>query len=436
MKTTAISEVIISQRQREKHAPAHIESLKKSILSKGLLHPPVLTSNLTLVAGMGRYLAMKELHEDGLAFSCDGGPVAPGRLPYLTISDLSPADLAEAELEENILRCELTWQEFSQARVLILNLRKSQEPDISRRAVAGEIAERSGKGLNAENLALMQSEAVVKHLDNPLVANSKSLREAHRVVQDMYADKLRAQLVAKGLVKTEHQVILGDCRVELPKLSSGSFDTILCDPPYGIKADEMKRTAKHEYEDDPAYGLEITKTILREGFRLLKPRGIAFIFCDFEHFKEIREYAQQQGFTAWRSPIIWQKGEEGHAPWGKGGFVRTYEIFGFFTKGQKELKGGGPDIKRFARPPRSERGHAAEKPVALLAHLLSIAGDRGDWVLDPCCGSGPVLEAGTAQGMKVTAIELSPDYHSQAVARLAAEAPTAEGDDAENELLA
>lgn len=89
----------------------------------------------------------------------------------------------------------------------------------------------------------------------------------------------------------------------------------------------------------------------------------------------------------------------------------------FFVKGEKELKGGGPDVKSFKRPARSERGHAAEKPVSLLGYLLSISGDAGDHILDPCCGSGPVLEAATAQRMKATAIEIDPDYHALACAR-------------------
>lgn len=422
MKTIELSAITIPKRQREKHSPAHISDLKKSILSKGLLHPPVLTLSNELVAGYGRLLAIKELHEDGLAFSCDNMVIDPGWLPYISISDLNSSDLAEAELEENLLRANLSWEETARAKVLILNLRQQQYMNITRTDVAREIAEKSGKSPNAENLQLMQSELVVKHLDNPRVKNSKTLAEAHRAVQDLYSARLRADLVTKGLVKVEHQILLGDCRTILPELPSGTFDTILCDPPYGIKADEMKRTAKHLYEDDPAYGLEINKLIIKEGFRLLKPRGIAFLFCDVEHFVELRNYATQQAFTPWRCPLIWHKGAEGHAPWGKGGFVRTYEMCLFFVKGEKELKGGGSDVKEFKRPQRSTRGHAAEKPAALLGHLLSLAGDAGDMVLDPCCGSGPILEAATAQRMKCTAIELDPDYHALACARLTAHA--------------
>jgi len=426
VKTIAISDVVIPPRQREKHAPAHIADLKTSIQSKGLLHPPVLTSSATLVAGMGRFQACKELHEDGLAFSCDNEPVALGRLPYLSIGDLSLADLAEAELEENLLRADLSWQEQTQARVLVLNLRKQLDPLTSRSAVAVEIAERSGKSVNAESIILMQSELVAKHLHEPRVAASKTLGEAHRVVQDMITANLQKELVQRGVIKVEHRVICGDALVELAKLPSATFDTILCDPPYGIDADKMKRSERHLYDDSPENALKVATTILTEGFRLLKPRGIVFLFCDFDHFLTLRDHAGRQGYTCWRSPVIWHKGEDGHAPWGRGGFIRTYEIFGLFVKGAKELKAGGPDVKRFARPARSERAHAAEKPIELLQHLLSIAGNAGDTILDPCCGSGPVLAAASRLRMRATGIEIDPEYHAQALARLAN--PTVEQD--------
>ena len=434
MKTIAIADVIIPPRQREKHAPAHIADLKLSIQTKGLLHPPVLTSSNQLVAGMGRFQAVKELHEDGLAFSCDNEPVELGRLPYLSIGDLSPADLAEAELEENLLRADLSWQEQTQARVLVLNLRRQLDPQASRSAVAAEIAERSGKSVNAESITLMQSELVAKHLNEPRVAASKSLGEAHRVVQDMITASLQKELVQRKIIQVEHRVILGDCLVELGKLPTGSFDTILCDPPYGIDADKMKKSERHLYDDSPANALKVATTIISEGFRLLKPRGIVFLFCDFDHFLTLREHAGRMGYTTWRSPVIWHKGEDGHAPWGRGGFIRTYEIFALFVKGAKELKAGGPDVKRFTRPARSERAHAAEKPIDLLVHLLSIAGNAGDTVLDPCCGSGPTLAAASRLKMRATGIELDPEYHAQALARLAN--PAEEAEDAQEPLMA
>ena len=153
------------------------------------------------------------------------------------------------------------------------------------------------------------------------------------------------------------------------------------------------------------------------------------MFTDIDIFKELREHAQRQGFSIWRTPVIWHKGDDGHSPLGRGGFVRTYEIFLVLIKGQKEFKAATPDIKSFKRAARSDRVHAAEKPIELLSHLISLCCERGDAVLDPCCGSGPIFEAATREAVKATGIEIDPEYHAIAASRLVQEAQKSEQND-------
>lgn len=423
MQTIPLDQIIIEDRQRKEFPPKHINDLKTSILSKGLLHPVVLVQReetYHLVAGECRTRAISELHTDGQKFLHNGELVPAGSIPYTLLSNLSPADIAEAELEENLVRANLTWIEQAEARNLIHEMRKLKagEP-VSVLSTAREISELTGKSAEAENQNLVKAIAVAPHLSNPKVRAAKNLNEAHRIIIDDQTAKLRAQLHTLGMVKTEHTLIQGDCREEMRKLPAGSIDLILSDPPYGMNADTMKKSAHHHYDDSPETGLEIQKAIISEGFRLLKPRGIIFMFTDIDHFIPIREFAKQHAFTAWRTPGIWRKGDEGFAPWGREGFARTYEIFIFLSKGQKGLKGGGTDIKDFKRPSRADRAHAAEKPIALLEHLLAISSDPGDVVLDPTCGSGPIFPAASRQGLRAIGIELDPDYHAKAAARLA-----------------
>lgn len=424
MQVIQLDQIKIEDRQRKEFPPKHINDLKTSILSKGLLHPIVLVrreDGFHLVAGECRTRAITELHTDGQSFVHNGQPVPAQTVPYTLLGDLSPADIAEAELEENLVRSNLTWIEQAEARELIHKMRQIREPDASIRSTAKEIAEISGKTLEAENQVLVKSLEVAPHLSNPKVRAAKSLAEAHRIVIDDKAAKLRSQLHSLGMVKTEHTLIRGDCREEMKKLPAGTVDIILSDPPYGMNADTMKKSAHHHYEDSPEHGLEIQKFIISEGFRLLKNRGLLFLFTDIDHFVGIREFAKQMAFTPWRTPVIWRKGEDGFAPWGREGFSRTYEVCLFLSKGQRGLKGGGSDIKDFKRPSRADRAHAAEKPVALLEHLLRISGDPGDVVLDPTCGSGPIFAAATRAGMRAIGIELDGDYHARASARLAGE---------------
>ena len=430
MQVISLDQIKIEDRQRKEFPPKHINDLKTSILSKGLLHPVVLVrreSGFHLVAGECRTRAITELHTDGQAFNHNGSRVPAGQIPYTLLGDLSPADIAEAELEENLVRANLTWIEQAEARNLIHEMRKLKAENPSVLSTAREIAELTGKSPAAENENLVKSIAVAPHLSNPKVRAAKSLSEAHRIVLDDQTSKLRSTLHSLGMVKTEHTLIKGDCREEMKKIQSATIDLILADPPYGMNADTMKKSAHHHYDDSPETGLDIQKFIISEGFRVLKPRGLVLMFTDIDHFVTIREWAKQHAFSAWRTPLIWKKGDEGFAPWGREGFARTYEIAIFLSKGQKGLKGGGPDIKEFKRPSRADRAHAAEKPIALLEHLLSISTDPGDIVLDPTCGSGPIFPAATRAGVRAIGIELDEDYHAKAAARLAN--PEAEQED-------
>ena len=421
MKTIPLVDLIIPERQRKDYKPEHIKKLAQSILSKGLMHAPLISrkdDKFTLVAGGCRVRAMTQLHTDGHQFTYDNSPLSQDHIPYSEISDLSPGDLAEAELEENILRMELTWLERQDALILIHKLRQSQNPGQSVLATANELAEQTGKSVNAENIALHYALRIAEHRNDPRVLDSKSPKEAYRKIIDKETAEFQAELHKRGIVKSDHQVLEGNCLELMKTLPQGTFDLILTDPPYGIAADDMKKGSGHHYDDSVENALKICKAIISQGFHLLKPRGNLFLFCDIEHFLTLREFAKDQAYTVWRTPIIWTKGQEGSAPWGRLGFQRTYEVLLYLTKGEKGLKGGGPDVKDYRRTARNARKHAAEKPVALLQHLISLSCDPGDVILDPTCGSGPIFDAATLSKCRAVGIELDATYYSSAVARL------------------
>src|SRR5882757_1905393 len=110
MQLIHISKVKIPERQRADVAPKHVAELKQSILSKGLLHAIVLQNDAeTLVAGGCRTAAIKELAEEGHSFQHNGQSIPLAHIPYITVGDLTPDLIAEAELEENLIRADLTW---------------------------------------------------------------------------------------------------------------------------------------------------------------------------------------------------------------------------------------------------------------------------------------------------------------------------------------
>lgn len=423
MKTVPVSLVKVSDRQRKTIDEKALQELKTSIYDKGLFHAPVLSFNegtYSLLIGERRLRAMELLHQEGLVFKHDKTVVPTGEIPYVLLVDLTPAQLLEAELEENILRVNLTWQERTEARAKIHTARLEINPDQTIKATATEIAQRTDTSVSYARRELSKALIIEKHKAEPAVKTAKSADEAYRAILDKYDTEFKA-MAAKQLVgvSLQHKLHHGDCRDLIKTISDGTIDAIICDPPYGMNADKMRFDEDHHYDDSPDYALDICKNILREGFRISKPRATLFMFCDISHFETLKEYASQQAWTVWRTPIIWYKGIEGHAPWGRGGFKRTYEIILFAVKGQKDLvSSGGPDVMEFKRQLRSEKTHAAGKPIDLLYKLVSICTNPGDTIFDPCCGSGGIFHA--AHQHKCTAIGFEQEeiYYHQSMATL------------------
>ena len=436
MQLVSISDVVVADRQRTSMSPKELEELKRSIASsKGLLHAPVVSfidGIPHLVAGERRLTAMAALHEAGLPFTHNGEIVPEGEMPYVQIKDLSALELAEAELEENVIRADLSWQDETLAKKKIYELRMMQNPDTTVSDVAREIVERApettdarsptGKAsFNSERVAIAESLIVADHLNDPKVQRARSRKEAYKIILDKVENSAKAQGVVQAMkgFDVDHQIIFGDCLKELKKIPTGTVDTIICDPPYGMKADKMGKGEFHMYDDSPETALDVCKAIFTEGFRICKPKAVLFMFCDIDHFVTLRTFAAQQAWTVWRTPITWVKGTDGHSPWGRAGFVRTTELLLFAVKGQKELVyPGGPDVLNYKRTSRGERLHSAEKPVSMLEHLIHISTLPGMTILDPTAGSGPIITAASNKSCKVIAIEKDKSSYEYCLQRL------------------
>ena len=136
------------------------------------------------------------------------------------------------------------------------------------------------------------------------------------------------------------------------------------------------------------------KSIILDGFRVAKPMANMLMFSDIDLFPWLKDTAARAGWTPFRTPIVWRKSaSEGMAPWQGKGPRRTYELIFYATKGQRGLLTSPVDILDFSRVPRAERTHGAEKPTELLEALIECSTLPGDFVLDPCCGSGSSLVA-------------------------------------------
>src|SRR5712672_1168642 len=103
MHKIARKRIVIGTRQRsaESYESLRDADLRRSIETKGLLHPIVVRAEgegegtvYHVVAGGRRLAAIDWIAMDGGSFTCNNEPIAPGEVPAILLSDvLSPADV-------------------------------------------------------------------------------------------------------------------------------------------------------------------------------------------------------------------------------------------------------------------------------------------------------------------------------------------------------
>lgn len=403
-----------------------MDELKDSILENSLLHPLVVqeqeNGKYILVAGERRLRAIDLIAAAGLTFTHHKHPFPPGTLPVTLLDEvLNDIKRQEIELAENVDRLELPWQDRVAALAYIHNMRKVDNPnqtisDTARAVIAERVAELTGpQGGQAESTMLRtirQATIINEHLNNPEIAKARNATEAFNLIVSNQQRAFEAELIKRGQRKVVTiEVRHGDLFEILPKLEPATFDTILADPPYGIGVDtggfRQRTVVHHNYEDSPDVARNILSVIVAEGFRICKPRANLFVFCDIDLFGWLKEAAARAGWDPFRTPITWIKSDsEGMAPWGREGFRRTTEWIFFARKGQKGLIHSPVDVLRHNRVARDEREYGPEKPVPLIKEILAASTLPGDYVLDPCCGSGSTLVAARDLNMRALGIEM------------------------------
>ena len=257
------------------------------------------------------------------------------------------------------------------------------------------------------------------------------------------------------------QLRQGDCRQVLPALRAGSVRLVYMDPPFFTQRVQRlgtrDRQQKFEFADlwsGQSEYAAFLHTCLSELRRVLAPDGSLFFHCDRRASHLARALLDQVfGAGQFRAEIIWQYRRWSNA---QRGLLPAHQTIFHYSKSERYIfhplyveyspatnvdqitqrrtrdphgkavyardgagrvlssgaKKGVPlgdvwDIP-YLNPKAKERvGYPTQKPVLLLERILELASDRGDLVLDPCCGSGTTLVAAELLGRRSIGIDSS-----------------------------
>lgn len=430
MKLIALDAIkVLPERQRQHFAEDLICELAESIKERSLQHAIVLRvvgDEYVLVSGERRLRAISDIYALGGNFSYDGEVIREGFVPYTLFSDLSPLAAEEAELEENIRRQDLSWQERAAAHARLNSLRTRQATASGEAppTVADIAREVRGTAEGVHHEATRRELIVAKHLDNPAVKAAKSVDEAFKILKKEESSAKSRELgerVGRTFTAESHKALNEDSLEWMRQAPAEQFDVILTDPPYGMGADEFGDSGglaerAHGYADTPELAMSCYKTLAWEGFRLAKAQAHLYAFCDIDLFPFIKTELAAAGWWVFRTPLIWHKPSGMRAPWPEHGPQRKYETLVYAVKGKKSVVKMAPDLVAYA--PDKNLGHAAQKPAALYEDLLRRSCHAGDSVLDPFMGSGTIFSAAHPLKIAATGIELDTASFGIAVKRL------------------
>ena len=416
-------------RQRKSFPEEAQQELTSSIERLGLQNPVVIEhshdmQSYFLVSGERRLRSVDLLAVLAKSFRCDGQTIQPGFVPCTLLTELNEPKRYEAELEENINRLDLSWQERAHAFASLQKLRVHQHGayspanpegwNLTKTAVEAGIAYSSGASVVRDQII------IAEHLADPDVAKAKDGKEAIRIIRKKKEIEMR-QALAETYKETDDSIDMRcmEAHELMRSLPERSIDCIITDPPYGIGADSFgdQSALGHDYEDSRDILWDIVEWFRSEAMRICKENAHLYMFCSVENFYALRGEFTLAGWYVWPRPLIWAKGS-GMLPQPERGPRYTYECILFAIKGEKKVNLVAPDVLIIPAVAGTELLHAAQKPIALFTDLLARSCLPGDRICDPFAGSFTAVLAAKKMKLNVVAGDKSPEAYATGVARL------------------
>lgn len=385
-----ISSLWLNRAFRQRRDLTDIPALADSIRRLGLIHPPVVTREHEVKAGERRWEACKSLGWTSI--------------PVQFTDELDPRQLLLIELEENIRRVDISWQENCHAVQQYHDMRKADA--ITWTAV--DTAEAIGESARSvqEKLAVF---AEMKR--SPLIGEARGIGTAKNMTRRATERRNSAQLqLLDPQAPQEVPLVCADFRTWT---SDRKFNFIHCDFPYGINFQDADRqtSAPMEAFDDTFQTYSDLCDIL-ERAPVAESAHLIFWFS-MEHYVWTYDRLTRMGWKLDRFPLVWSKVNSGLLPDPNRGPRRVYETAFFAAHGDRKVVQA---VGNLVSVTPGERSHISEKPREVLRHFFRMVVDEYTIFLDPTCGSGNAVKVAQLLGAGyVIGLEKEKSFYDEAV---------------------
>lgn len=432
----------------------HVEDLAASLQNVGPIHALLVDDSEppNLIAGGCRIAAYALLGET--------------EVPVQRRSALSEADLKILEMEENIRRKRMKWQDI----VLGINgvheretkLAADRKEDwglratgslcrcshqhvktaliIAKRLLAGDediIAAPTLEKACEVMLARKEQEAMKslaarssQSLSVPLTAKTKPSSIINITLGPAGAAPPQVQVTSKPQLAAYTKIDLSsrlhnvDCLDFMHnQMKAESVDLIVTDIPYGIDMALLEDihgidsvADAHDVEEN----LEQMPEFLKGAYRVLKPNTYLFFFYALQHHEKLREWGKEAGFSVLDWPLLWLKPHscKNNAPHCNP--TKSFEPCYVMRKGKATLAKpmNKCHLEVDGMPDKKNQSNPFAKPLEWLNEMIFKNVAYPSMVmLDPYAGEGSIVRAGILNGCQVIACEKDTDRFPRLVER-------------------
>lgn len=435
------------------------DDLEVSIGKRGLLNPIIISARETseglpqpweLKAGERRLTACRKLQMS--------------KILCRKVTDLSPVEAQIIELEENIKRSDLEWQDLVVGVARIHKLYTELDPDWTmtetgvecgltqgivsmymsvhvrmeeeRVAKAGTVREAwnmlQRRGQREAGLAL-QELLETPDLPQEPVQDITKLTEVERAQVKILEDlgkPIPVEIIKKmtvvpvrkpEVVPVPDSILQASFLDWAPQYTGGKFNLIHCDFPYGVelfsgpqgRGSEIGEGGKLGYKDSVDTYQTLLKCFCTNLDRFMSVSGHLMFWLSAD-WRIIHDTILQFNMLApslkfVKFPLVWMKSDNAGISSDPSRKPRhVYEVCLLASRGDRNLARVKADAYS---APTDKRLHPSTKPEPMLRHFMEMLVDETTSLLDPTCGSGAALRAADSLGAReVLGLEIDPQY--------------------------
>lgn len=422
-----LAEIYVPRADRQRRQ-IDTKGLAESIRRNGVIQPIIVERGAgpdgrhKLTAGERRYTASCEL----------GLPDIPVRFA----EDLDPVEAMIYELEENIKRADLPWQDLVLATERIHNLYRQAYGHWTQDDTTEALCMTKGQ-------VSVHLRVATEMLKNPKLGEASTIREAYNsiarrdsrfeseamsvifgptspvAITEPEPDMVPIGPEAEGevplhplapgaahqptIINPASSILQESFLFWAPKYTGKPFNFIHCDFPYGINvfAGPQAGASRHlAYLDDKEIHFKLLETLLTNLDRLASLSCHIMFWYSNQHYDAIRRAVAElaPSLSIHVHPLIWLKSDGSGIASDPKRFPRhIYETCLLMSRGSRQIVRIVADA--YAAP-TDKTWHIHTKPEPMLRHFFTMLVDENTTMLDPTCGSGSSLRAAESLGAR------------------------------------